>query len=41
MRSYVDSFDTRVTAKAGEVTSALEQRLGRFSRKPSTAARRR
>ena len=27
MRGYVESFDTRVTAKAGEVTTALDQRL--------------
>jgi hypothetical protein len=30
MRAYVDSFDNRVTAKANEVTTALDQRLGRF-----------
>ena len=30
MRTYVDSFDNRVTAKANEVTTALDQRLGRF-----------
>jgi hypothetical protein len=30
LHSYVDNFDNRVTIKAGEVTSALEQRLGRF-----------
>jgi len=30
MRVYVDSFDSRVTAKANEVTTALDQRLGRF-----------
>ncbi len=30
MRSYVDSFDNRVTAKANDVTTALDQRLGRF-----------
>jgi hypothetical protein len=30
MRTYVDSFDNRVTAKADEVTTALDQRLGRF-----------
>ena len=30
MRTYVDNFDNRVTAKANEVTSALDQRLGRF-----------
>ncbi len=30
MRTYVDSFDSRVTAKANEVTTALDQRLGRF-----------
>ena len=30
MRTYVDNFDNRVTAKANEVTTALDQRLGRF-----------
>ncbi|HXQ84958.1 MAG TPA: hypothetical protein VN769_12925 [Xanthobacteraceae bacterium] len=30
MRSYVDSFDNRVTSKANDVTTALDQRLGRF-----------
>ncbi len=30
MRTYVDSFDSRVAAKANEVTTALDQRLGRF-----------
>jgi Apolipoprotein A1/A4/E domain len=30
MRSYVDNFDNRVTAKANEVTNVLDQRLTRF-----------
>ena len=28
MRSYVDTFDNRVTSKANEVTTALDKRLG-------------
>jgi hypothetical protein len=30
MRTYLDTFDTRVTAKANEVTTTLDQRLSRF-----------
>jgi hypothetical protein len=30
MRSYVDNFDNRVTSKANDVTTALDQRLSRF-----------
>ena len=30
MREYVDGFDGRVTAKVRDVTTALDQRLGRF-----------
>ena len=30
MRSYVDSFDNRVTTKANEVTTGLDQRLANF-----------
>jgi hypothetical protein len=30
MRSYIDNFDNRVTARANEVTSSLDQRLTRF-----------
>jgi hypothetical protein len=30
MRSYIDSFDNRVTSRANEVTTSLDQRLTRF-----------
>ena len=30
MRSYVDNFDTRVTAKAAEIGTNLDQRLTSF-----------